>query len=532
MEGELLTQLDDLHTRVDGGMTLEDADLVVVSDAEAVVRSGDASNDLRAKFIKVTLDTANQLSRLNMLAGALSTYSLLAPHFTDAGVLFNMGMVHIKLGDLSEAYECFVRATREVDPVPSKYWKALAALGMVQMQQEEFSAAAKSFNSASFCSNHKSAIVLYNAGLCEIKLGDKLAAHTHLTNALALEPGMVAAQEALQTVKTAVAEGEGGWEEHAGGSAWQAVLTADGSTYYYNHLTGETSWVNPEAEVAGGVPPHAAAEGGAAAAAEGGAAAVAEEWTQMTTAEGGVYFFNSTTQESSWEPPAGFGGASAGSTGAAEWEEKFADSGHAYYVSHVTGESVWERPASMDAAAAVASHTAATPAATAASPSGSGLRGSADAASEWVELAAEDGTPYYFNRSMQATSWTLPKEVRRSSVTQRKSTAQRRGSLSDYSKSAPPPHRDMFAHHEEDDFSVVSYEAIVRMKREELPPDFDPNCKERCGRARSLVPIARQLQSRPRTRTFRTRSDRPLSFPRAHLPSSSPLRPTAHSVGT
>ena len=299
-EDELLTQLDDLHTRVDGGMTLEDADLIVVSDAEAVVRSGDASDDLRAKFIKVTLDTANQLSRLNMLAGALSTYSLLAPHFTDAGVLFNMGMVHIKLGDLSEAYECFVRATREVDPVPSKYWKALAALGMVQMQQEEFSAAAKSFNSASFCSKNKSAIVLYNAGLCEIKLGDKLAARTHLTNALALEPGMVAAQEALRDC--AGATGEGGWEEHAGGSAWQEVLTADGTKYYYNHLTGETSWVNPEAE--GGEPPHAAAEGDATAAAE-------EEWTEMATAEGVVYYFNATTQESSWEAPASFGGGAS-----------------------------------------------------------------------------------------------------------------------------------------------------------------------------------------------------------------------------
>ena len=38
----------------------------------------------------------------------------------------------------------------------------------------------------------------------------------------------------------------------------------------------------------------------------------------------------------------------------------------------------------------------------------------------------------------------------------------------------------MFEHHDDDDFPEVSYDAIVRMKREELPPDFDPNIKERC----------------------------------------------------
>ena len=77
----------------------------------------------------------------------------------------------------------------KVSPVPSKFWKALAALGMVQMQQEDYAAAAKSFNRASTCSNKKSAIVLYNAGLCELKLGDKTAARQHLMNALELEPG-------------------------------------------------------------------------------------------------------------------------------------------------------------------------------------------------------------------------------------------------------------------------------------------------------------------------------------------------------
>ena len=86
------------------------------------------------------------------------------------------------------AYFCLLLLYK-VSPVPSKFWKALAALGMVQMQQEDYAAAAKSFNRASTCSNKKSAIVLYNAGLCELKLGDKTAARQHLMNALELEPG-------------------------------------------------------------------------------------------------------------------------------------------------------------------------------------------------------------------------------------------------------------------------------------------------------------------------------------------------------
>jgi hypothetical protein len=113
MAAALLGRLDELHTRVDGGMPLHDVDLAIVSEAEAAVRSGQYGEELRVKFTKVALDTANQLSRLNMLADALSTYNLLVPHFSDAGVLFNVGMVHIKLGDLSEAYECFVEATNK-----------------------------------------------------------------------------------------------------------------------------------------------------------------------------------------------------------------------------------------------------------------------------------------------------------------------------------------------------------------------------------------------------------------------------------
>ena len=48
--------------------------------------------------------------------------------------------------------------------------------------------------------------------------------------------GMRSAEEALRECASVEVADDGA------GSAWQEVLTADGTTYYYNAHSGETSW--------------------------------------------------------------------------------------------------------------------------------------------------------------------------------------------------------------------------------------------------------------------------------------------------
>ena len=91
---------------------------------------------------------------------------------------------------------------------------------------------------------------------------------------------------------------------------WTELADPDtGAKYWYNALTGETTWDEPAA-----VKRAAEAAAGAAAGAAGndGDATTAGPWIEVVDDDSGdVYYVNTETQESSWEKPADFGATPA-----------------------------------------------------------------------------------------------------------------------------------------------------------------------------------------------------------------------------
>jgi|TARA_B110000208_G_scaffold11105_1_gene13943 hypothetical protein len=127
--------------------------------------------------------------------------------------------------------------------------------------------------------------------------------------------------------------------------------------------------------------------------------------------------------------------AAAATTSSAEedWEERRADSGHLYYFNRQTLVSSWEKPAGFGGAEQEGEGGGAT-----ASALASSVATAADAddesstGSEWVELAAKDGTPYYYNKVTQESTWERPKGLARGSIANRTTTSSRRSSISHY----------------------------------------------------------------------------------------------------
>ena len=80
------------------------------------------------------------------------------------------------------------------------------------------------------------------------------------------------------------------WALRGGSGEWTAHSAEDGQTYYFNAVTGESSWE---------LPPGASVPSGGAADFLGG-------WSAHTTDDGQIYYYNAETDESTWDPPPGF----------------------------------------------------------------------------------------------------------------------------------------------------------------------------------------------------------------------------------
>jgi len=106
-------------------------------------------------------------------------------------------------------------------------------------------------------------------------------------------------------------------EEASSSLEWSAFYDDDGQIYYYNTVTGESSWEAPDQEF--NPPPEpsqqeAAATGGGEEEGGGGEAGESSEssaWVAYHDDEGRTYYFNSETEETTWDKPAGFVEASS-----------------------------------------------------------------------------------------------------------------------------------------------------------------------------------------------------------------------------
>jgi len=104
--------------------------------------------------------------------------------------------------------------------------------------------------------------------------------------------GASAASTLSTTTSSATAELPDGWSEQT---------SEDGSVFYYNSITGETSWERPSTETAETTEIPTAAVEEQQVVAHGDLPA---GWTEERAEDGAVFYFNSATGDTSWDKPA------------------------------------------------------------------------------------------------------------------------------------------------------------------------------------------------------------------------------------
>ncbi|XP_059184075.1 WW domain-binding protein 4 [Centropristis striata] len=95
----------------------------------------------------------------------------------------------------------------------------------------------------------------------------------------------------------------------------------------------------------------------------------AQVWVEGQSDDGHVYYYNTITGESTWEKPANFQGENSASAQPAQtesssgcpWMEAVSPEGYTYYYNSETGETSWEKPADFPSIEASASGSNAEP---------------------------------------------------------------------------------------------------------------------------------------------------------------------------
>ena len=400
-------------------LLLQQKPVEALAAIDAAVAAGASGDGVMAMQLQALKATAHFYNSSNMVERAIHFFDRVLALQEDSESHFNRGVCMIKLARLDESFVSFKRAM-ETSAVPQdRHWKALAALGTVQMQQEDYGAALKSFTASCSASevSQMNATVAFNIGLCLMNLHRLDEAIEKLRLAATYARGqsmLMKAQSALAKAEEKLALQVFDASHHDGAETieeWEARHDEEGNVYYFNRKTQESSWTKPDASLPEGWHEYAAEDGRVyyrnettgdsqwekpgeetviAAAAVTSDGDARQDWKEMEDAEGRIYYHNTRTEESSWTKPAIL--TASPRKKATQWEEVAMDDGRVYYRNNATGESLWENP---DAVAV--------------SSSGGGEGGSASG-SEWTEHSTDDGTVYYINSRTGESSWTKPDE--------------------------------------------------------------------------------------------------------------------------
>ena len=85
---------------------------------------------------------------------------------------------------------------------------------------------------------------------------------------------------------------------------WSAFYDDDGRIYYYNSVSGESSWEAPEQYNPPSEDPPPAS--GAETKEPASSSSSSSSWVAYQDDEGRTYYFNTETEETTWDVPAGF----------------------------------------------------------------------------------------------------------------------------------------------------------------------------------------------------------------------------------
>jgi hypothetical protein len=132
--------------------------------------------------------------------------------------------------------------------------------------------------------------------------------------------------------------------------SWEQVEQEDGTHYFYNTVTGESTWEDPREELMRQ---------------EKSSSREIEDWEANIDGDGRTFYYNMKTGESVWTLPDGLSERRSASNpehlsvlDPLIWEVNLDADGRTFYYNLQTGESVWERPSTEEIATTPADVTA------------------------------------------------------------------------------------------------------------------------------------------------------------------------------